>query len=497
MLDLRGRRAWRAAMVVLALAVSAPALVAGPAGADDGAPWSGREARSSRIIGGTVAPDGAWPSQAALVTSSANPEPGIQFCGATVIDPMWVMTANHCVRYSDTGGVVPARLVDVRVGTQDLSRGGTTIRAAEIRARAGFTFDNLRNDIALIRLSRATSVPVQAIAPPGDVLAAGTPLTAIGWGQTSGSSTWQPKALRQAELAAQDDDACQAGLAPYFQKTTMICAWAPARAACYGDSGGPLLVRRDDTWVQVGVASWTIDDCSTDWPTVFERVSAHANWVRQVRDVWPHPDAAAFVRRAHLDLFDRAPTAAELQHGVSQLGAGSGAAYLAALVQAPLAQARVAGVGRLYRAFFLRQPDTAGLAYWWDGVNHGRSLPRIANLFASSDEFVRRYGELDDGEFVDLVYRNVLGREADPEGRAHWVGELSSGARTRGTVMVGFSESQENKALQAPRTNVVVTYFALVRRVPTATELAAALEVPLAQTARALLTSRAYIDRVT
>ena len=98
---------------------------------------------------------------------------------------------------------------------------------------------------------------------------------------------------------------------------------------------------------------------------------------------------------------------------------------------------------RLYVAYFLRPPDVGGLRFWIGRLDGGMSLFAVSQFFSQSQEFRDRYGTLSDPEFVDLVYRNVLGRPPEPNGRAFWAGELSSGRRTRGSVMVGFSESPE------------------------------------------------------
>lgn len=100
-------------------------------------------------------------------------------------------------------------------------------------------------------------------------------------------------------------------------------------------------------------------------------------------------------------------------------------------------------VYRLYRAYFLREPDASGQSYWAGQYASGRlSLPAISEFFARSAEFSRRYGSLNDGEFVGLIYRNVLGRTADQPGETFWVQRLRGGL-SRGSVMVGFSESPE------------------------------------------------------
>ncbi|HSL57222.1 MAG TPA: DUF4214 domain-containing protein, partial [Acidimicrobiales bacterium] len=113
---------------------------------------------------------------------------------------------------------------------------------------------------------------------------------------------------------------------------------------------------------------------------------------------------------------------------------------------APPSQVVRDAVSRLYVAYFDREPDTAGLGYWTRVYAHGRSLSSISSHFAVSPEFVGRYGDVDDEGFVRLVYANVLGRDPDGGGLAYWTGVLESG-RSRGSLMVGFSQSAEFRAL--------------------------------------------------
>jgi uncharacterized protein YkwD len=105
-------------------------------------------------------------------------------------------------------------------------------------------------------------------------------------------------------------------------------------------------------------------------------------------------------------------------------------------------------VYRLYRAYFLREPDAAGFAYWLGRYRSGQSLTSIADEFSRSHEFRSTYGSVSDRAFVDLVYRNVLGRTPDLAGFQHWLGQLTLGM-TRGQVMVSFSDSAEFRARTA------------------------------------------------
>ena len=104
---------------------------------------------------------------------------------------------------------------------------------------------------------------------------------------------------------------------------------------------------------------------------------------------------------------------------------------------------------RLYNASFKRLPDSDGLAYWIDNFSSGRNSIRVvASSFLGSAEFAERYGDnVSDSTYVNTLYKNVLGRDADAGGLNYWLGQLNSGAETRYEVLLGFSESAENKTL--------------------------------------------------
>ena len=101
---------------------------------------------------------------------------------------------------------------------------------------------------------------------------------------------------------------------------------------------------------------------------------------------------------------------------------------------------------RLYNAAFARFPDPEGLAYWIDMFGSGVNTKRqVANSFLGSEEFAERYGaNVSDSQYVDTLYTNILGRLPDAQGKAYWLGQLSSGRETRAEALLGFAESDEN-----------------------------------------------------
>ena len=105
-----------------------------------------------------------------------------------------------------------------------------------------------------------------------------------------------------------------------------------------------------------------------------------------------------------------------------------------------------ARVTRLYEAALDRLPDQAGLNFWTGALQAGQPLSALASGFLESPEFAARFGALpDNGAFIDRLYLNVLGREADPAGKQGWLDLMNNGAG-RAQVLEGFSESAENKA---------------------------------------------------
>lgn len=198
--------------------------------------------------------------------------------------------------------------------------------------------------------------------------------------------------------------------------------------------------------------------------------SAESNLVTPPRAPFgSHPAAAT---RLATEVLGRAPTAAEAAGWVPRLesGALSPGGLVAELRRSGDNASRVDPAVRLYQAYFLRRPDADGLRYWVAQRRGGRSLQSISDFFRRSAEFVALYGELSNREFVELIYTNILGRPGEAGGVTYWTGELDAGRRSRGSVMVGFSEAVEYRAAQASEVEVSVLFILLLGRAPTAAE---------------------------
>jgi hypothetical protein len=189
----------------------------------------------------------------------------------------------------------------------------------------------------------------------------------------------------------------------------------------------------------------------------------------RVKDNDVFASSRLFVMQQYRDFLGREADPGGIAYWGDQINAGvPRPAVIESFLGSGEFQGTIAPVTRLYFAYFLRIPDYGGLTYWIGQFRGGMSLEAISDYFALSGEFAGRYGALDNAQFVDRVYQNVLGRAPDAGGRAFWTSELDSGARTRGQVMLSFSESAEYRNLIASEVYVTMAYIGMMRRAPDA-----------------------------
>jgi hypothetical protein len=106
---------------------------------------------------------------------------------------------------------------------------------------------------------------------------------------------------------------------------------------------------------------------------------------------------------------------------------------------------------RLYQAVFDRLPDADGLGFWINAMHLGLSLYDVAAQFSSSNEFTQRYGKnTSNQDYINLLYLNVLDRNADADGSRFWLQHLDNGTINQEQLLVAFSESNENILYTAP-----------------------------------------------
>ncbi len=271
---------------------------------------------TTRVVGGEIAAEGAWPWQTViLIPVIAKGEKTSSLCGGSVIASQWILSAAHCFVPEHGNTADKSRKTRVLEGLKRIHKGpkggGEFIAAhdaAEIFVHPDYNMHTHENDIALVHLREKTKV--ESVAPllrPEPVLES-PPSRAIvtGWGQLHdveeredhtlvdvqthepvSQDALMPDRLMQVELplvGVADCKAANSKTSGVIDART-LCAAVPegGKDSCQGDSGGPLVSKRDDhSWTQIGVVSWGVGCGRRDFPGVYTRVSAFADWMKSV-----------------------------------------------------------------------------------------------------------------------------------------------------------------------------------------------------------------------
>ena len=104
-------------------------------------------------------------------------------------------------------------------------------------------------------------------------------------------------------------------------------------------------------------------------------------------------------------------------------------------------------VARCYRLCLGRREDSAGLNEWCNAILTGRNTAKQAAFgFVFSSEFQNKH--LSDTDFIKVMYRVFLDREADASGLSAW-GNVLRGGGNREHVFNGFADSPEFREICA------------------------------------------------
>jgi secreted trypsin-like serine protease len=234
---------------------------------------------AQEIVGGTATTIAANPWQVSLQSSS-----GSHFCGGSVLNENWILTAQHCV---NSGGTIskPAR---IEAGTTTISGSGQVRSVAEVVVYPGYVDANVGKDVALLRLStpldlsganvKAIGLVTQADATAG-VTNTGVVARVTGWGTLSSGGSTLPDTLQTVDVNVVSNSSAQTSYPNETIGADQLAAAAPGKDSCQGDSGGPLTVLKGSTRVLAGVVSWGYGCADARYPGMYARVSEFETWI--------------------------------------------------------------------------------------------------------------------------------------------------------------------------------------------------------------------------
>lgn len=238
------------------------------------------EPTEKKIIGGKPALENQLPWQVSLDVSFIADPYAAHFCGGSIYNERWIVTAAHCVI-----GNKPQDII-VTAGTIDLSKATIRRNVESIVVMPGYVTASKGKDIALLKLKSplAFSEAIQRIPILKDdsFFDERISFTISGWGATSEGGP-QSLTLRYIEgVPYVDRETCNLPLSYNDKiKDDMICSGFPGgnKDSCQGDSGGPHVLYTENGAVLSGIVSWG-DGCAQPLKYgVYTRVSKFASWI--------------------------------------------------------------------------------------------------------------------------------------------------------------------------------------------------------------------------
>ncbi|NWU20275.1 PRS56 protease, partial [Dyaphorophyia castanea] len=251
-----------------------------------GGPQANTTAPRGRIMGGSVAPRGAWPW---LVSVRLH---GELMCGGVLVGRSWVLTAAHCF-----GGNRNELAWTVVVGDHELGKPGAGKRAVPVRRilpHPKFNPKTFHGDLALLELAvpLAPSPTVSPVCLPSGPAepSPGTPCYIAGWGSLYEEGP-AADVVMEAQVPLLSQETCRGALGKDLLTSAMFCAGYLSGGidSCQGDSGGPLACQDPTShhFVLYGITSWG-DGCGERGkPGVYTRVTAFTDWLSLQMDPAP------------------------------------------------------------------------------------------------------------------------------------------------------------------------------------------------------------------
>lgn len=270
-----------------------PAVPADSLPAPDGE--CGVDASGDRLYGGRATDLDEFPWMALL--GYRRPDGSITYqCGGVLINHRYVLTAGHCVAgaiLNDVGQLVTIRLGEYDTTTTEDCVGNECadpileIPVDRAIPHSGYSDRNInrKDDIALVRLANRVRysyyVRPICIAEESTSLPVNTDVFVAGWGKTLNGKNSNIK--MKLSLPIFDKLECDSKYLNLRARLTenQVCAGGEfAKDACRGDSGGPLMKRKDNgDWESVAVVSFG-NGCGRDgWPGVYTSVSSYRSWI--------------------------------------------------------------------------------------------------------------------------------------------------------------------------------------------------------------------------
>ncbi|XP_026210948.1 serine protease 27-like [Anabas testudineus] len=231
---------------------------------------------NTKIVGGENAAPGSWPWQASLHRS------GSHFCGGSLINNQFVLTAAHCFPSTSTSGLT---VYLGRQSQQSVNPNEVSVAVSQVIKHPNYNSNTNDNDVALLQLSSTVTftdyIKPVCLAATNSYVGAGASCWVTGWGNINSDVPLPaPQTLQEVNIPIVSNSECNSDYSGGITDN-MICAGVPQGGldSCQGDSGGPLVIKSNTLWVQAGVVSFGEGCARPNFPGVYARVSQYQAWI--------------------------------------------------------------------------------------------------------------------------------------------------------------------------------------------------------------------------
>jgi secreted trypsin-like serine protease len=240
---------------------------------------------NAEVVGGHDVPPGTDLGVVALLNSKGGTRFKRKLCGGSLLDSRHVLTAAHCV-VTFRGKVKTGLSVGIGILNLDDESQGEE-RDVEIFVHPQYNDITNEYDLAILKFDAPVDIgryKTVLLPGPSDIAAdiPGSTLTLAGWGSIlpdivgkKDRMKFVPR-LQIVDLGVRDINSC----AKEYKKirtifpSLMFCADTDGRAACWGDSGGPLFkILPNGDIVQYGIVSFGEGCADPRFGTVYTRLA--------------------------------------------------------------------------------------------------------------------------------------------------------------------------------------------------------------------------------
>jgi trypsin len=245
----------------------------------------------NRVLNGDDAVANSWPWMVNLIQWLGGNTYSGHFCGGSIISQQYILTAAHCVDF------LSASQLAIYVGGYETVQSGSTLneaniyRVSRIKRHPFYSSRTLRNDIALVKLSRSITYsdevsPICLPATTDSKVVYNKKLVLSGWGVDETRDL--PSVLQQAQLTVINGNSLCTANGRSYNINTNYCALgvgSPTPNSCFGDSGGPLQYYDGTKWTVFGLVSYGYVDitrfCINSVPSYYANVPYFLNWIKK------------------------------------------------------------------------------------------------------------------------------------------------------------------------------------------------------------------------